>query len=144
MKTRDTIAPYPKLTFSVDEGLNCCGHAVVYNVERQYQITPTYVDRKFVKNYVGHDTFEDMVKDFLQRIEHRFEQDAEEHWSRDDEDERQSTCYAFATMTLYRGQIVFDKGGDLIDALLENGWKLLQEGINPKTSNRIVNLGRDV
>lgn len=127
---------FPKLMFSHDEGYACCGQMVVFDIQKQ---APRYAltNGVWTANPIpGHETQEECFIAFNNEINSASREAAEKfHFP---EKEEHEFCHAFVSLTLHETQIP-----GLLPWLMNNGWKVLQRGRNPKTNNIIYNLGRD-
>lgn len=128
---------YGQINFAEEEGYNCCGQLVIYNVEEGRVNDPKWSLDRYYPNFSSR---EEQANNFIERIDARVEQITSDWNEYASSGEEIDCCYGFITMTLIKGpkpQIP-----ELIEFLLEHGWQCDQEVVNPKTSNTIVHLSK--
>jgi len=137
---------FGRIAFSADIGPACCGHLIVYD----FQIRSTHVRDWGSNNLIPQPSFEtqeDQLEDFRVSLENVIRSRTADWFNEEgvDEDDHPSSCYAFISATLIKNN---GHGNEqipgLIDAMLNDGWQVDQEGVNPKTSNLIVHLSKKV
>lgn len=124
---------YPRLGFQLEQGFSCCGQGIIYDIMEKHR-------EHWNEPAKGYTTLKERNEAFLASVYSELEEGAEA-WNDAlyEDDDKLDHLYAFCNLTLYRGQHT-----GLIEFLEEKGWKILQEGMNPKTGNTIVNMGVDL
>lgn len=126
------------LHFNVEQGYSCCGHGVVYDltIGATSQIDWGTRQRTILEAF---ETREEQLAHFYSNLFDTLRSKADDHFDGDwEDDEYPEFCYAFLSMTLIKKPDEQIPG--LIDFLLDKGWKIDVEGMNPKTENIIVHM----
>jgi hypothetical protein len=128
---------FGRINFADEDGYNCCGQMVIFNIEEGRVEAPKWGTPKDYPNFPSR---EEQAKNFLARIKDRVEQ-LTSNWNEDvHADEEVDCCFGFMTMTLIKGPKPQIPG--LVEYLLHHGWQCDQEVVNPKTKNTIVHLSK--
>lgn len=128
---------YGRIRFSTEQGYSCCGQLVVYGMEEGGTEKPPWSHYECVV----FNTRKEQHDDFISRLQTQLEEEVS-CWNNEqyDEDEELDSLYGFLSMTLVSHPTPQIEG--LVEYLIDNGWQMDQEVVNPKTKNTIVHLSK--
>lgn len=128
---------YGRINFASDDGYNCCGQCVLFNIEEGRVDVPKYAREM---NFPSFASRADQYADFVARVTERLADETAEYNRNEDEDDMVDCCFGFMSMTLIKGPKPQIPG--FLELLLDDGWQCDQEVVNPKTNNTIVHLSK--